>query len=56
LDHAYARFEKFAITPRLHLKSATFGEGKTTLFDVLKKLVCNPERDDTPRSTWKASN
>ena len=55
MDHAYARFEKFAITPRLHLKSATFGEGKTTLFDVLEKLVCNPERDDSITAAMVAS-
>jgi hypothetical protein len=41
--HIYRRFK---VTPRLHVKSVV-GEGKTTLFDILEKLVPNPERDDS---------
>jgi hypothetical protein len=40
-------FRHFKVTPRLHLKSTVFGEGKTTLFDILEMLVPNPERDDS---------
>jgi hypothetical protein len=40
-------FYRFKVTPRLHVKSAVLGEGKSTLFDILEKLVPNPERDDS---------
>jgi hypothetical protein len=39
-------FDRFKTTPRLHVKSVLFGEGKSTLFDILEKLVPRPERDD----------
>jgi len=44
--HAHI-YRWFKVTPRLHVKSVVWGEGKTTLFDILEKLVPNPERDDS---------
>jgi hypothetical protein len=44
--HTY-KYRDFKVTPRLHVKSVVWGEGKTTLFDILEKLVPNPERDDS---------
>jgi hypothetical protein len=44
--HAHVH-RRFKVTPRLHLKSVVFGEGKTTIFDILEKLVPYPERDDS---------
>jgi hypothetical protein len=41
------KVRRFKVTPRLHVKSVVWGEGKTTLFDILEKLVPNPERDDS---------
>jgi hypothetical protein len=39
-------FDKFMVTPRLVLTSPVRGCGKTTLVDVLSRLVARPEKSD----------
>jgi hypothetical protein len=44
--HAHV-FKRFKHTPRLHVRSAITGEGKTTVFDVLAAVCPNVYRDDS---------
>jgi hypothetical protein len=39
-------FDEFTVTPRLALRSPTPGCGKTTLFDVISRLVSRPAKFD----------